>query len=41
MSIAVYRVSDGGKGIAPRRPELIDAWLNVLDVLVRILTFVR
>ncbi len=35
------RAMDGGKGIAPRRPGLMDAWLKVLDVLVRVLTFGR
>lgn len=32
---------DGGKGVAPRRPGLMDVWLKTLDVLVRILTFGR
>ena len=32
---------DGGKGVVPRRPGLMDAWLKTLDVLVRVLTFGR
>ena len=35
------RAMDCGKGVALRRSGLMDAWLNVLDVLVRVLTFVR
>lgn len=35
------RAMDGGKGIVPQRPGLMDAWLKVFDALVRILTFVR
>ena len=31
----------GAKGVAPRRPGLMDAWLRVLDVLVRLLSFGR
>ena len=26
-------------GVVPRRPGLMDAWLRVLDVVVRLLTF--
>jgi len=32
---------DGGNGVVPRRPGLMDAWMRVLDALVRILTFGR
>jgi len=32
---------DGGNGVVPQRPGLIDAWLKVLDALVRVLTFGR
>ena len=28
-------------GIVPRRPGLMDAWLRVLDAVVRVLTFGR
>ena len=28
-------------GVVPRRPGLMDAWIRVLDVLVRVLTFGR
>ena len=29
----------GADGVVPRRPGLMDAWLRVLDVVVRLLTF--
>jgi hypothetical protein len=32
---------DGGKGVAPRRPGVMDVWLKVLDVVVLVLTFGR
>ena len=32
---------DGGKGVAPQRPGLMDVWLKTLDALVRVLTFGR
>lgn len=32
---------DGGKGVVPRRPGLMDAWIRVLDAVVRVLTFGR
>ena len=35
------RAMDGADGIVPRRPGLMDAWIRVLDALVRILTFGR
>ena len=28
-------------GVVPRRPGLMDAWLKVLDAVVRVLTFGR
>lgn len=31
----------GADGVVPRRPGLMDAWIRVLDVFVRILTFGR
>ena len=31
----------GADGVVPRRPGVMDAWLRVLDVLVRVLTFGR
>ena len=31
----------GADGVVPRRPGLMDAWIRVLDVLVRVLTFGR
>ena len=34
------RAMDGGKGVVPRRPGVMDVWLKVLDVM-RILTFMR
>ena len=35
------RVMGGAKGVVPRRPGLMDAWIRGLDVLVRVLTFGR
>ena len=31
----------GADEVVPRRPGLMDAWIRVLDVVVRILTFGR
>ena len=31
----------GADGVVPRRPVLMDAWIRVLDVVVRVLTFGR
>lgn len=31
----------GADGVVPRRPGLMDAWMRVLDVVVRVLTFGR
>ena len=31
----------GADGVVPRRPGLMDAWIRVLDVVVRVLTFGR
>ena len=31
----------GADGAVPQRPGLMDAWIRVLDVLVRVLTFGR
>lgn len=31
----------GADGVVPRRPGVMDAWIRVLDVLVRVLTFGR
>ena len=35
------RAMGGADGVVPRRPGLMDAWIRVLDVLVRVLTFGR
>ena len=35
------KAMDEAKGVVPRRPELMDAWLCVLDVFVRVFTFGR
>ena len=35
------RATGGADGVVPRRPGLMDAWIRVLDVLVRVLTFGR
>ena len=37
----MWRAMGGAKGVVPRRPGLMDAWIRVLDVLVRVLTFGR
>ena len=37
----IRRAMDGGKGVAPRRPGLMDARLKILDALARVLTFGR
>ena len=37
----IRRAMDGGKGVMPRRPGLMDARLKVLDALTRVLTFGR
>ena len=35
------RAMGGADEVVPRRPGLMDAWIRVLDVFVRILTFGR
>ena len=35
------RAMGGADEVVPRRPGLMDAWIRVLDVLVRVLTFGR
>lgn len=35
------RAMGGADGVVPRRPGVMDAWIRVLDVLVRVLTFGR
>ena len=35
------RAMGGADGVVPPRPGLMDAWIRVLDVLVRVLTFGR
>ena len=35
------RAMGGADGVVPRRPGLMDAWIRVLDVVVRVLTFGR
>ena len=35
------RAMGGADEVVPRRPGLMDAWIRVLDVLVRALTFGR
>lgn len=35
------RAMGGADEVVPRRPGLMDAWIRVLDVVVRILTFGR
>ena len=35
------RAMNGGNGVVPQRTGLMGAWLKVLDVVVRILTFGR
>ena len=35
------RAMDEVSGVVPRRPGLMDAWLWVLDAVVRVLTFGR
>ena len=35
------RAMGEAKGVVPRRPGLMDVWIRVLDVLVRVLTFGR
>lgn len=37
----IRRAIGGADGVVPRRPGLMDAWILVLDVLVRVLTFGR
>ena len=37
----IRRAMGGADGVVPRRPGLMDAWIRVLDVLVRVLTFGR
>ena len=32
---------DCGKGVVSRRPGLMDAWIRILDMVVRVLTFGR
>ena len=32
---------DGGKGVVPRRPGLMDVWIRILDAVVLVLTFGR
>ena len=32
------RAMGGADGVVPRRPGLMDAWIRVLDVVVRVLT---
>ena len=35
------RAMGGAEEVVPRRPGLMDAWIRILDVFVRILTFGR
>ena len=35
------RAMGGAEEVVPRRPGLMDAWIRVLDVVVRVLTFGR
>ncbi len=35
------RAMGGADGVVPRRPGLMDAWIRVLDALVRVLTLGR
>ena len=35
------RATGEANGVVPRRPGLMDAWLRVLDAVVRVLTFGR
>ena len=35
------RAMGGADGVVPRRLGLMDAWIRVLDVVVRVLTFGR
>ena len=35
------RAMGGAEEVVPRRPGLMDAWIRVLDVIVRVLTFGR
>ena len=35
------RAMGAANAVVPRRPGLMDAWIRVLDVLVRVLTFGR
>ena len=37
----MWRALGEAKGVVPRRPGLMDAWLCVLDAVVRVLTFGR
>ena len=37
----IRRGLGGADEVVPRRPGLMDAWIRVLDVVVRILTFGR
>ena len=37
----IRRAMGGADGVVPRRPGLMDAWIRVLDVVVRVLTFGR
>lgn len=37
----IRRAMGGADEVVPRRPGVMDAWIRVLDVLVRILTFGR
>ena len=37
----IRRAMGGADGVVPRRPGLMDAWIRVLDVLVRVLIFGR
>ena len=37
----MWRAMGEANGIVPRRPGLMDAWMRVLDVFVRVLSFGR